>query len=92
MILINDKKLPGPRWNNPEWKTRHQEGWGLPIEQEIPWTDEELYWLRKPAKIHLKKGWNKVSVKIPCKSKFQNWMFTFVPLDMNGIRFSSSPE
>ncbi len=91
VILINGKKILGPKWNNPEWKTRHQEGWGLPIEQEIPWTDEELYWLREPAKIQLNKGWNKVFVKIPCKSEFQNWMFTFVPLDMKGIRFSLNP-
>lgn len=91
MIIINNKKLSGPRWNNPGWKTTRQEGWGLPIEQEIPWEDEELYWLRKPVKLHLKKGWNKVLAKIPCMSNFQNWMFTFIPLNMNGIRFSTHP-
>ncbi len=92
VIFINDKKLPGPEWNNPGWKTGKQKGWGTAAEQENPWTEEELYWTRKSSKVHLKKGWNKIFVKIPSTSDFQNWMFTFVPLDMNGLRFSANPE
>lgn len=91
-IYINSKNLPGPNWKNPGWKTVRNIGWGLPIEQEIPWEDEELYWLREPAKVQFKKGWNTVLVKIPSKSDFQNWMFTFVPLDMKGLKFSLSPD
>lgn len=89
-IYINDKKLEGPNWNNPGWKTNTQKDWGSKVEQEIPWTDEELYWTRTSAKIKLEKGWNKIFVKIPCATNYQNWMFTFVPLDMKGLRFSST--
>ncbi len=69
------------------------EGWGPPEEGEIPWEKEELYWTRAPSEVALKKGWNKVFVKIPCSSDFQNWMFTFIPLSMEGLSFSiNSPH
>lgn len=91
-IYLNGENLSGPNWKNPGWKTVRTIGWGLPLEQEIPWDDEELYWLRTPKKVLLKKGWNNILVKIPSKSDFQNWMFTFVPLDMKGLVFSIEPE
>ena len=90
-IWINEELLEGPKWDNPGWKPFKQTGWAFGIDSETPWTDEELYWLRKPATIHLKKGWNRVYVKIPGTVDDQNWMFTFVPLDMTGIRFSTHP-
>ncbi|TKG89402.1 beta-N-acetylhexosaminidase [Puteibacter caeruleilacunae] len=92
LIMVNGQKLIGPKWQNPGWKTEKQSGWGTPKDQEIPWADEELYWLREPATITFNKGWNEVLVKIPCTTDYQNWMFTFVPLDMKGLKFSTSPE
>ena len=91
-IYLNDKKLPGPNWKNPGWQTVRRTGWGNAKEQEIPWADEELYWTRRPAEFSLKKGWNKLLVKIPCETESQNWMFTFVPLDMTGLRFAGQPD
>lgn len=88
-IWVNDELLKGPKWKNSGWKPFKQKGWATGIDKEIPWMDEELYWLRKPANISLKKGWNTIYVKIPCTVKHQNWMFTFVPLSMEGIRFST---
>ncbi len=87
-IWINGEELQGPEWGNPGWTSSKQSGWGTPAEQEIPWADEELYWLRKPVTVKLKQGWNHIVVKIPYATDFQNWMFTFVPLDMTGLRFS----
>ena len=89
-IWINDQLLKGPKWDNPGWKPFKQKTWAFGIDSEIPWTDEELYWLRKPANIPLKKGWNTVYVKIPGNEIIKNYMFTFVPLDMSGIRFSTN--
>jgi hypothetical protein len=91
-IYVNGENLGGPNWKNPSWKTARTIGWGLPIEQEIPWEDEELYWLGEPAKVQLNKGWNTILVKIPSKSGFQNWMFTFVPLQMDGLVFSLNSD
>ena len=87
-LWVNGIELKGPEWGNPGWTSSKQSGWGTPEEQEIPWANEELYWLRKPAKVKLKQGWNHVVVKIPYATDFQNWMFTFIPLEMKGLRFS----
>ncbi|MCB9049814.1 MAG: beta-N-acetylhexosaminidase [Lewinellaceae bacterium] len=90
-IWINDEPLPPLGWENPGWKPSKKEGWGSAQDQEIPWRKEELYWTRQPAEVPLKKGWNKVLARIPCSSSYQNWMFTFVPIDMEGLRFSTNP-
>ncbi|MCB9050551.1 MAG: family 20 glycosylhydrolase [Lewinellaceae bacterium] len=91
-IWVNDAPLPPPVWEKPGWKPSKKEGWGSAQDQEIPWGKEELYWTRQPAEAPLKKGWNKVLARIPCSSSYQNWMFTFVPLDMEGLQFSTSPQ
>ncbi|WP_222439134.1 family 20 glycosylhydrolase [Echinicola salinicaeni] len=91
-IWLNDQELEGPQWERPGWKPSKQEGWGSKVDQEIPWTVEELYWTRDPAMISLKKGWNKILVRIPGATSYQNWMFTFVPLEMDGWKFSPKPE
>lgn len=87
-VWVNDEPLPAPEWENPGWKPSKSEGWGAFQDQETPWRKEELYWTREPSKALLEKGWNKVFVKIPCSSSYQNWMFTFVPLEMEGLSFS----
>lgn len=76
-IWINGEELKGPTWNNPGWKPSKQSGWSMP-DQETPWTEEELYWTRKPATIQLKKGKNRIRVKAPYVSDYQNWMVTLV--------------
>ena len=91
-IWINDEALPPPTWENPGWRPTKTDGWGTPEEQEAPWNQEELYWTREPTAVPLKKGWNKIVAKIPGTTGYQNWMFTFVPLNMEGLRFSTNPE
>jgi lysophospholipase L1-like esterase len=91
-IWINDELLPAPDWNNPGWKPSKTKGWGARVDQEIPWRKEELYWTRNPISVHLKKGWNKVVVKSPSSTDYQNWMFTFAPMDMEGLKFSNQPS
>ncbi|GAA3558885.1 hypothetical protein [Snuella lapsa] len=88
IIYLNDKELPGPQWQNPNWKPSKQKGWGSAEDQEIPWSKEELYWTRQPFLLTLNKGWNKIVVKIPYTNDFQNCTFTFIPLDMEGLKFS----
>lgn len=91
-VWINDEPLPAPRWENPGWAPSTNTGWGNKEDKEIPWTSEELYWTRPPVNISLKKGWNKVLIKVPGTFDYQNWMFTFAPLDWEGIQFSTSPD
>src|SRR5690606_41050013 len=87
---INGEQLPSPNWINPGWKPQVTEGWGNKQDQEIAWEDEELYWTREPVSIPLKKGWNTVIFKVPGKNGYQNWMFTFAPLDTQPIKYSTS--
>lgn len=91
-VWINGENLPAPEWENPGWKPSKTSGWGSPEDQEIPWRDEELYWTRKPVKLLLKKGWNEILIKVPGTNDYQNWMFTFAPLDSEDGKISLSPD
>lgn len=88
-IWINDNPVEAPLWNNAGWKPSKQKDWGSKVDQEIPWEKQDYYWTREPSKIQLNKGWNKVFVKVPMRTEYQNWMFTFIPIDMTGLRFSA---
>lgn len=81
-VWVNGKELPAPEWKNPGWKPLKQSGWGSKEDQEIPWSKEELYWTREPVIVPLKKGSNTIIFKVPSTSDYQNWMFTFAPLEI----------
>ncbi|MCF3109378.1 beta-N-acetylhexosaminidase [Niabella sp. CC-SYL272] len=75
-LWVNEKLILPPSWKRP----------GQKGDLEIPLTDEG-YEYRPPTYILLKKGWNRVLIKLPVGSfaakNWQNpvkWMFTFVPL------------
>ncbi|MEI7421019.1 MAG: family 20 glycosylhydrolase [Prolixibacteraceae bacterium] len=73
-VWVNGVIIEPPHWQNP----------GLTANsEEIPFTDEN-YFFREPTKIILKKGWNQVLLKIPQGSASWKWMFTFVPVKLNG--------
>ena len=84
---LNGELIAAPKWNKPGLASNTE---------EIPFTDEN-YFFRKPASIHLKKGWNKVLLKIPVKKDTWKRMFTFVPVqdengtikEVEGLKFSA---
>lgn len=78
-IWVNDRPVEPPLWENAGWKPSKQKDWGSPVDQEIPWEKQDFYWTRDPSKIQLKKGWNKMFVKVPRATEWHNWMFTFIP-------------
>ena len=80
-VWVNGSELEAPLWENPGWRPAKRSGWGSPDDQEKPWAAEELYWTRQPVRIQLMKGLNNVVFMIPSTSDYQNWMFTFAPLD-----------
>lgn len=74
-VFVNNQLIPPPAWKQA----------GLKGDMEKPLVDEG-YEYREPTKIKLKKGWNKVLIKLPIGSfkgsdwkNPQKWMFTFVP-------------
>lgn len=89
-VWLNGVAIAPPVWNNP--------GLG-PKTDEIPFSDEN-YFFRKPTKIILKKGWNKILLKVPQNEKSWKWMFTFVPVcsengqirEVEGLKYSTNPQ
>ena len=75
-IWLNGKELEGPDWNRA----------GERLARETPLTDENLTG-RAPVRIHLRKGWNRVFLKLPYVDsgiRLNKWMFTFVITDTTG--------
>jgi hexosaminidase len=85
-VFVNGKELAGPQWKNPGGNRYLRATWETPA-NEIPFTDEEFYWSRPPASIQLKKGWNKILVRVPRTFRDQNWQFAFVPVKMKNGRW-----
>lgn len=78
-VWINGAPVPAPHWRQPGKNQYLKPTWSLPA-NEIPFTDEEFYWTREPATLHLHAGWNQVLLRIPCGYAEQQWSFTFIPV------------
>ena len=77
-IFVNDiEYFPSQEWNEPEKYAFHFNTWHKP-EEELPYTDEQFYWMREPVTINLKKGNNEVKLFIPKTFKGQRWSFAFL--------------
>lgn len=75
--IVNSKVwVNGVEIAPPEWK---QPGTGAQT-PEIPFVDE-LYMIREPTVIQLKKGKNRILVKAPHGPPAWKWMFTCVPVE-----------
>ena len=80
-LFVNDKEyFPSQEWNEPEKYAFHFNTWHKP-EEEIPYTDEQFYWMREPVTINLKKGNNEVKLFIPKTFKGQRWSFAFLEVN-----------
>ncbi len=77
-IWVNGKEIEPPIWKQPSL---------LEKDTEIPFIDED-YFYRAPTKINLKKGWNTVLLKIPQGGNSWKWMFTCVPISIDGMDVS----
>lgn len=82
-VWVNNKELTAPQWQQPGANRYLSPTWETPA-NEIPYTDEEFYWSRKPAAIQLKKGWNKITMRVPRTYNDQAWMAAFIPVMQNG--------
>ncbi len=78
--FVNGKEIQPPKpWEEPGKYDYRFNTWSKPEEEE-PFTDEQLYWMRQPAKIHLNKGENRVEIKTPKTYKGLRWSFAFIPV------------
>lgn len=85
-LFVNDEELfPPVPWTEPGKYRFHEHTWHTQA-SEIPYTNEQLCWMRTPASVPLKKGRN--TVRLYCPRVFNNdyWYVTFIPVtvDKNG--------
>lgn len=78
-FVNGEEILPPKPWDEPGAYDYHFNTWGKP-EEEQPFTDEQLYWMRQPVRIHLNKGDNLVEIRAPKTYKGLRWSFSFIPL------------
>ena len=62
-VTVNGTALQPPVWNEPQTYRYHYNTWAQP-EEELPYTDEQLYWMRAPLAVSLHKGENTVTMTL----------------------------
>lgn len=78
--LVNGEEVQPPiPWQEPGKYNYQFNTWGKAQEEE-PFTDEQLYWMREPARIHLKKGENLIEILAPKTYQGLRWSFAFMPV------------
>lgn len=85
-VWINGKEIfPSQQWNEPGKYRYHYNTWHK-APNELPYTDEQLFWMREPAHIPLRAGWNSVVMCAPRLFNINNWIAAFIPvsIDSNG--------
>lgn len=104
-VELNGQVVPPPIWAHADYAGKpdvtHPEEPTSSFYTELPFAGEE-YFMREPARIHLKAGWNHVKLTV---SKDRNrwgehWMATFVPVagtsdrprEIPDLEYSSNPH
>lgn len=78
-IWLNGAPIPAPSYENT----------GINISNKEVTLKNENFSARKPITVQLKKGWNKVFLKLPYTNasyRLDKWMFTFVLTDKEGCK------
>ena len=76
-IWLNDVEIPAPSWRNAGKTSMTNEDL----------LEDENFTARPVTQISLKKGWNKVLLKLPFNpngTRLKKWIFTFVLTDKSG--------
>ena len=89
-VWANDQPVPPPNWQQPG---------RVASASETPFVDED-YFYRAPTPVVLASGWNKILIKVPKSANNWKWMFTCVPVAVQGqvvrevpeLRFATSPH
>ena len=81
---------PNP-WDEPEAYRYHHQTWHQ-SPNELPYTDEQFFWMRDPAQIPLKAGWNIIKMTCPCRFKAANWHAAFIPIKQQSDRYISEAD
>lgn len=71
--------FPPKPWNEPGKYRFHYPTWHKEP-NEMPYTDEQFFWTREPARIPLKAGWNTITLNCPRVFNAAIWIAAFVPV------------
>ena len=75
---MSTKRTKEPSFVLLENRYHHQTWHQAP--NDLPYTDEQFFWMREPAQIPLKAGWNTIRLICPCLFKASNWHAAFIPV------------
>ncbi|MDE6588258.1 MAG: beta-N-acetylhexosaminidase [Paramuribaculum sp.] len=79
-VWLNGEEIPAPEWEQPDAR--------IPQDDPVCGLTNENLTAREPVRIHLRKGWNRVFLKLPYADNGgtlrDKWQFTFVVTDIAG--------
>lgn len=79
-LFVNDTEVfPDWQWKQPGQYRYHYHTWSKP-EEEVPITNEQLYWMHQPARLPLRKGWNRIRIYCPRVYQGNFWIVSFLPM------------
>ncbi|MBR1961411.1 MAG: family 20 glycosylhydrolase [Alistipes sp.] len=82
VLLNGEEVVPPVAWNEPGAYAYHFSTYKYVDIQNLPWTNEQLFWMREPAKLKLKKGWNTLLIEAPLHYKTPFWYVSFTPVEV----------
>ena len=95
-VFVGDTEVFPPKpWNEPGKYHYPQNAYKEP-QSEMPYTEEQIFWLREPAYVPLKAGWNTLRFYCPRLFKPRDWCLTFLPVtvaedgrltEVQGVKF-----
>lgn len=91
VFVNNNEVFPKSAWKEPGKYRCFMHSWHKPAE-EIPYTNEQFCWMREPAELSLKKGWNSITLYCPRVFPNDNWFVTFIPVTIDGNGHVSEVE
>ena len=76
-VTINGAPVEPPVWNEPGAYRYHFNTWAK-LEEELPYTNEQLYWMREPIAIKFHKGTNTVTLSLRRHFRGQHFQVSFI--------------
>jgi len=76
-VTVNGIPIEPPLWNEPGAYRYHFNTWAK-LEEELPYTDEQLYWMRAPIAVKLRKGANTVTLSLRRHFRGQHFQVSFI--------------
>ena len=76
-VSVNGTPIDPPAWNEPDTYRYHYNTWARP-EEELPYTDEQLYWMRPPVPVALRRGDNTVVITLRRHFRGQRFQAAFI--------------